>query len=216
MKLFFGKGKIIEENIFQYLGFISSEKEIFVKALIDYLETGKIDELHDEIKKVHSYESKADDLRRNIEHTLYGKVLLPEFRGDIIRLLERLDNLPNECQTILYMIVTENLVIPEVLKEKIIELIQMNALSIDEVIDLIKALFNNPKEVEKYVEKIDELESKSDGNERELITKIFSSKSIDRCDRCLFKELVLEIGSISDYAERISDMATIINIKVKV
>ena len=216
MKLFFGKGRAVEKEIFEYLKLINSGKITFVNSLLEYLKTNKIKDLIASAENVHSYESKADDTKRNIEHALYGKALLPEFRGDIMRLLERLDRLPNECQTILDMIGLQNLIIPGILKEQLIELIQVNALSVDEVISLIRDLFTNPKEVEKYAKKIDQLESQSDSKERELIRKIFSSKSIDKCDRLLLKELVIEIGSLSDNAEMISDMVTIINIKVKI
>lgn len=216
MKLFFGKGRAVEKEIFEYLKLINSGKKIFVNGLLEYLKTNKIKRLLNASENVHSYESKADDTKRNIEHALYGKALLPEFRGDIMRLLERLDRLPNECQTVLDMIGLQNLKIPGILKEELIELIQVNALSVDKVISLTKDLFTDPKEVEKYAKKIDKLESQSDSKERELIRKIFSSKSIDKCDRLLLKELVIEIGSLSDNAEMISDMVTIINIKVKI
>ncbi len=216
MKLFFGKGLVIQDNIIKYLELIDTVKKLFLRTFNDYLQKNNIKELMDATQKVHSYESKADDLIRDIEKALYGKTLLPEFRGDIIRLLDRLDKIPNTCQTILFMIGTQNIKIPKVLNEKLKELIRVNIYSIDEVIKLIEILFKNPKDLEEHIKKIDMLESKSDGIERELISKIFASKSIDKCDRLLFKELVLQIGSISDYAENIFDMATIINLKVRV
>ncbi len=216
MKLFFGKGKIIEEKIFEYLELIKSQKDLFNKHIHQYLKVNKIKHSDKKIECVHDYESKADDLRLEIEHSLYGKVLLPEFRGDVIRLLERLDKLPNKCESILYMISLQNMKIPKNLKEDFKELIDINMKTFEFVFSLITALFKDPVNVEKFGDKIDKIESKSDTKEREIISKIFSSRTIDKADMILYKELVLEIGSISDYGERIADMSTIINIKVKV
>ncbi len=216
MKLFFGKGKKVEENIFKYLELIKQEKDLFIKLVNECIKTDKLKHTVKEITSVHSYESQADDLRREIEHSLYGKALLPEFRGDIIRLLEKLDKLPNKCESILYMMSLQKLKIPNKLKLDFKELIKINTKTIDEVNHLITALFKNPKEVQIYNDILDKIESVSDTKEREMILKIFSSRTIHKCDRILLKELVLEIGSISDYGEQIADMATIINIKIKV
>ncbi|MBU1078706.1 MAG: DUF47 family protein [Spirochaetes bacterium] len=216
MKFFFGKGKIVEENIFKYLDLIKKEKDLFTQCLEEYLKTNKLKHSAAKIGSVHSYESKADDMRREIELSMYNKALLPQFRGDIIRLLELIDKLPNKCESILYMISLQNLKIPKMLKEGFRKLIIKNAETFGAVHVLITSLFKNPKEVQAYGDKIDKIESASDAIERELISAMFSSKTIDKCDRILLKELVLEIGSISDYGEHIADMATIIHIKVKV
>jgi len=196
MKVFFGQGKVIEENIFKYLELVESEAEVFKKTIMNFLKVGKLKNILEMAQQVHFFESRADDLRRNIEHLLYSKVLLPEFRGDFIRLMERLDKLPNECQTILYMIGLQKLKIPKILKQKFQELLEINIQSIEEVIKIVKLLFTNPRELSKQAGKADLIESRSDAIERELI--------------------VLEIGSISDYGEIVVDMVMIIDIKAKV
>jgi len=216
MKLLFGKGMAIQDNIFKYLDLIKKTRDRFFEIITNYLKDNKVKQLLEETRKVHSLESKADDLIRDIEKALYSKILLPEFRGDIIQLLNILDKIPNECQTILYMIGTQNLKIPSVLKNKVSELIEVNLKAIDEVIALNKMLFENPKGVEKHVKEIDSLESHSDAVERELIIQIFSTKSIEKYEKLLLKELIVHIGSLSDYPENTYDMVTIINLKTRV
>lgn len=216
MKLVFGKGKKVEENIFNYLDVIRKEKEVFFKYISEYIQFNKLKHSKKKSTSVHFYESKADDLKRKIEIDLYSKSLLPEFRGDIIRLMERLDKLPNKCQSIIYMISLQKMKIPKKIKTSLLELVKINIKTIDEVYQLISALFRDPKRVQDYYKKIDQIESSSDKKEREIIAVIFSLDSIDKADCILLKELVLEIGSISDYGERIADMVTIINFKVRV
>ncbi|MBN1898714.1 MAG: DUF47 family protein [Spirochaetes bacterium] len=216
MKLFFGKGKLLEEKIFQYLNSILETRNLFKTTVMHYFEGKLSNKFCDEVLSVHFKEARADDLRRDIEHQMYGKALLPEFRGNILSLLEEIDKLANKCESILFMINLQNLIVPSFLKENFIKLIDINMRSIDESIKLVKTLFQNPKGVTELVKVVDRTESESDHVERDIIKKLFDSRKPDKADKILLKELLLEIGSISDFGERIADMVNIINIKVKV
>ncbi len=215
MKILIGKGKLVEEKIYEYLDEIKEAKVVFKKLMENYL-GGKKKIKGKESKEVHSFEAKADDIRRDIEQLLYGKVLLPEFRRDILNLLEVLDKMPNKCESIIFMIELQNMKVPSILKKDTLELVEINARAVDKVVEAIKVLLENPKDVDSIVEEIDRIESESDKKEREMIKKLFSSRSIDKADKILLKELILEIGSISDYGENIGDVITILNIKVRV
>ncbi len=216
MKLFFGKGKAVEEKIYAYLNYINETKNLFKRIITNFFEGKVTEKFNEEVLSVHFKESQADDLRREIECHLYGKALLPEFRGDILGLLEELDKLPNKCETVLFMINLQNMHIPQFLRDDFIELIDINLKSIDESINLVTTLFQAPKNVGAIVESLDKIESESDRKEREMIKKLFDAKEVETCEKILLKELILEIGSISDFGEMIGDMVNIINIKVKV
>ncbi len=215
MKLFIGKGKLVENNIYKYLDTIQEAKDLFKKLMENNLKGNKkiVSKSSD---KIHSFESSADDIRKDIEHLLYGKVLLPEFRRDLLNLLELIDKMPNKCESIIFMIDLQNLKVPKILKQDLLELVEINIKSIDRVVDAVKALLQKPKDLEPILDDLDKIESESDHKERDLIKKLFSSRSIDKADKILLKELILEIGSISDYGENIGDAITILNIKVRV
>ena len=57
-------------------------------------------------------ESAADDMRREIELTLYGKALLPDSRGDVLGLLESFDRLPNMAETGLFALRCQRIQLP--------------------------------------------------------------------------------------------------------
>lgn len=44
--------------------------------------------------QTHKFESKADDIREEIEALMLGKALIPESRRDIIGLLESINDIP--------------------------------------------------------------------------------------------------------------------------
>jgi len=217
MKLFFGKGKKVEEKIYEYLDYVIQTKDLFYKVIMHYLEGKLKDNFFEEsVYSVHFKESKADDLRREIECELYGKALLPEFREDVLNLLEVLDKLPNRCESVLFMISLEGIEVPNEMKEEFKSLIKVNVRSIVQTVDLVKALLSNPENVQKYVLIIDKTESESDKIERKMISELFKKIHIEKADKILLKDLILEIGSISDFAEKISDNVNMINIKTRV
>ncbi len=215
MRLFIGKGKLVEDNIYKYLDTVVGAKRLFQKLMENSLKGGK-KIVSKSSKEIHSFESSADDIRKSIEHLLYGKVLLPEFRRDVLNLLELIDKMPNKCESIIFMIDLQNLKIPKILKGDVLKLVKVNAKSIDKVVEAVRTLINKPKELDPLLDALDSIESESDHIERDLIKKLFSSRSIDKADKILLKELILEIGSISDYGENIGDAITILNIKVRV
>ncbi len=216
MKLFFGKGQMVEDHILKYLELMNDTKLAFIKTMNIYFKQNKPQKLSAECEAIHRHESQADDLRRSIETELYAKALLPEFRADILRLLERMDKIPNTCESVVYMIDLQNIKLPKILISPIKELISVNVEAIDEVNELIHSLLKDPEKVKLYVGKIDKIESASDHRERRLIQQIFLSKSIKPFDKLLLRDLILEIGNISNHSESLSDLVTIINIKVKV
>lgn len=184
----------------------------FKKTMDVYFERGLSREFDQCIEKTHISESCADDIRREIEFKLYEKSLIPESRGDILGLLENADRIPDKAQSVLYQIQTQFLKIPGALKEDFIKLIDINLDAFKDVLKTIRGLFENIKEVREIVGEIDKKESLSDRLEREIIRRIFSSE-VGTAERILLKELVIEIGNISDLSQNVGDRINIIAIK---
>ena len=47
-------------------------------------------------KKIKLIEAKADDLRREIESSLYSQNLIPDLRADVLQMVENIDKVINE------------------------------------------------------------------------------------------------------------------------
>ncbi|MBF0126602.1 MAG: DUF47 family protein, partial [Magnetococcales bacterium] len=93
----FGRTKALETKIDAFLD-VLSETNIYFKAGIAYfLEAGGSSSTAflQKVKEVSAKESHGDELRRHIEAELYVQSLIPDFRGDVLSLLEDLDNLVN-------------------------------------------------------------------------------------------------------------------------
>ena len=184
----------------------------FKEALENYFEKGLGREFDELIEKTHIAESLADDIRREVELTLYEKALIPESRGDILGLLESTDKVLNKAQSVLYQIQSELLQLPEFLKEDFRKLVDINIGAFKDVTRAIRALFRDLREVRDITNEIDKRESASDHLERELIKKIFISE-LSVGEKILLKELVLETGNISDLSQAVGDRLNIITAK---
>lgn len=212
MSFLWKKQRQIETAIEDYLQETELCVSTFGEAFNTYFNEGlgpKFVELAD---RTHAHESKSDDKRRDIERALYGRTLIPESRGDILGMLEALDKVPNKCESVLYQVVLENIMIPKEYHDRIGNLIKINVESYRILCEAVRHLLANTGELLTEAGLVDHKESESDSIEHELIKTIFSSE-MDKADKILLRDLILAIGSISDRAENAADRLSIIAAK---
>ncbi len=212
MDILSGRKHKIAQMIERYLVKVEECIECFRSALLKYFEKGISREFDELIEKTHIVESLADDMRREIEITLYEKSMIPESRGDILGLLENTDRVLNKAQSVLYQIQTQFLQMPEFLKDDFKKLMDINIEAFKGVGKAIRKLFEDLKVVRDITNEIDKCESSSDRLEREIIKKIFQS-NIDIGEKILLKEVVIETGNISDLSQTVGDRLNIITAK---
>ena len=190
-------------------------QEHFEKALECYFEGGLSEKCNFLIKETHKFESRADDIRNEIITLMYAKVLIPESRGDILRLLEAIDQIPTHLETVLFTIQAQNLETPDFIIPDLRELMHVSLECCDLLVRQVEALFNKTDDIKALVFTVDSHESRCDHIERQVITKIFDS-DLDPFAKIQLKELVIEMGEISDQADRVSRSTYIISIKRRV
>ena len=195
-----------------YLQKVSECMEVFQKALLIYMEKGDCQDFQQLVEKINQAESSADSLRRQLELTLYEKALIPESRGDLLGIMEAVDKIPNEAQSVVFLLDTEQLDIPDCFKDDFRQIVHINFETFEIVCRAVKAIFLSIKEVRKFSDEISIKESSSDLIERELIRKVFRSQ-ISIGEKILLKELIIELGNISDKAEDTADRLSIMAAK---
>ena len=211
----FRKQRQVESLIYDYLEDLKMAQSDFLEAMNTCLGKGLCEEFEFLIGRTHKVESKADDIRNEIETLMYGKALIPESRGDILGLLEAIDKIPSLFELILYMIQTQRLVIPELIVLDVKELVRVSLACCDLLIREVEALFKRSGDIKALFFAIDHNESHCDHIERRIITKIFDS-DLDPFQKIQLKEMVVQMGEISDEAERVARRVYIISIKRRV
>ncbi len=215
-KFLFKKEQNIQKLIFEYMDTVKLCQESFLKGLEACLLNGALSENFDFfIKQTHKFESKADDINDEINNLMYGKALIPDSRGDILGLLGAMDEIPDLFERILYMVQTQRLTIPEFLIADIRDLIRISLECCDLLARQTTALLKKTEGIRSLLNTIDTNESHCDHIERRIITKIFES-DMDPIQKLQIKDLIVEIGDISDEAEEVSRRINIISMKRRV
>ena len=213
--LFFKKGRQVETLIYSYLENLGLIQEQFLKAMDMCLKEGVCDDFVFLVEHTHKYESKADDIRDEVNLLMYSRALIPESREDIMGLLEEIDGIPRHLEQVLNMIRTQKLTIPEFLVLDIRELLRVSIESCDLMIKQVGVMLRNEPGIRSLMSTIDQNESHCDHIERRIIIKIFDS-NLDPFVKLQLKEMVLIMGDISDQADWVSKRINIITLKRRV
>jgi len=210
--LFWKKERQVEQSIEEYLQETERCLEACGEAFDVYFQEGLSERFEQLVEKTHLHERKADEQRRDIERAMYTKALIPESRGDVLGMLEALDLVPNKCESVLYQIWMQNMTVPQQFAEQVRKLVRINIDSYGVLTQTMRDLFGRAKQVAVGTDRVTEKERQSDTTERTLIRAIFDS-DMEKADKILLKELVLEIGAISDRAEDAADRLRIVAVK---
>jgi len=207
--LFISKQKEIQSQISEYCESVLKCMDIFQDAVKQYCANSDRKAAKASFAKVHKAESRADDIRREIEVLMYSKSLFPESRGDIMGLLETMDRVPNQAESSIRMIWNQYVTIPEQHIDEILNLVDVCCRATYAMVEAAEKLFSDFTNAAVAVGKIDELESEGDRIEASLIEKIFSKKSAS-ISTIVFRDFIKCVVQISDRAENVGDRIRII------
>jgi predicted phosphate transport protein (TIGR00153 family) len=215
LSVFFKKERQLESLIYNYLENLGMTQNHFVKAMNLCLKTGVNDDFCFLMEQTHKFESRADDLRDEINELMYSRALIPESREDIMALLEKVDAVPRSFEQVLNMVRTQKLSFPDFLILDIQELIRVSMESCDLMAKQIDVWIKKKEGVRALMSTIDQNESHCDHIERRIITKLFETDT-ESYLKLQLKEIVIVLGEISDQADRVSKRINIMTMKRRV
>ncbi|MCS7175787.1 TIGR00153 family protein [Pseudothermotoga sp.] len=173
----------------------------------------RIGELAEEVRRL---EHEADIVRRQVENIMYGGAFLPNFRGDLLGIIEAADKVANKAEYVADVLEIERPYIPLSLHADIRRLLDMSVETYNALKASINYLFEDLDQVVGYVKKTEEREHDVDGIERSLLRQIFAISDISHGQKMHLKDLVRSIADIADRAEDCSDRVQIVSLKRRV
>ncbi|HKL12990.1 MAG TPA: DUF47 family protein [Halanaerobiales bacterium] len=214
--LFKNHAQELENNINKYLEVVSNSNLVFERDSKNYVK-GNIEAFQDSLDEINKLENSADDFQKDIKYKLYKYMLIPEARGDVLSLLENIDNIVDHIKKLLLQFSIEGPYIPDSLENDFSELIEMVKKSVDVLIRCIRAYFNNISMVNEYVNKVHFYEHEADKIEERIKRKVFKNISLDDFSKKVhIRYFVEQITEISDRAETISERASVAAIKRRI
>ena len=211
----FKKEQQLENLIYQYLENLTRTQEHFVKAMETCLDQGLCEEFGFLIDQTHKFESKADEIKEEVNVLMYSRALIPESREDIMNLIEQVEIIPRIFELVLHLIRAQKIKLPEFIKLDVKDLIRISVESCELMIKQIDLMMKNRQGIRALMSTIDRNESHCDHIERSLMIKVFDS-DLDKVDQLQLKEVVIALGEISDQADRVSKRVNIITLKRRV
>lgn len=203
------------EKIRNYFNQLSRSMDFFEEAFRHYLKKGADEHYEVLVRKMHGDESGADDTRRQIELEIYEKSLLPEFQGDVLTIIEKIDRIASKAEAVLYMVQLQKIKLLHPLVKDTEELLAISMETYKYTVEAALSFFGNMEEVRKLAKIVDNNESIGDRLERKMVKIIFEEK-MDVGEKILQKDLIVEIGNICDLCENAMDSIVISAVKRKI
>lgn len=211
----FGRTKELEGQIDEFLDVVTQSGLIFDRAIDVYLEKGPCNDFEEFLLKIESIEARGDNLRRDIETKLYIQTLIPDLRGDVLSLLEHVDNIVNIYEANLFRFSIQQPEIPNEFNKGFYKLTQVVITCVESMVLSSRSFFRDINAVRDHVRKVLFYESEADRLSSKLQRKIFASKlNLERKRHLQY--FVENIDELANSAEDVADEISIYAIKRKI
>lgn len=207
------KTKQIERKVNNFMDIINQTGPVLVLGIKAYFEQDR-DKFSELVDKMSNLEKRADEVKRNIESELYERTLIPESRSDVLALLEALDDLIDRGKETMLEFDMEIPDIPEQYHKKFLNLAELSANAVDQIVKASRNFFNNSITVRHFIAKVYFWEKEADRESGNLIRKVFRDDDIYKLSRKFhLRTFVERIDRVADIAEDIADKLSILSIK---
>ncbi len=209
----FGKTKFLEGQIDEFLDKLAEGAIYFERGITAYLEAGEFSETCEEkLSQIIDLKEKCRELRRSIVNTLYSEMLIPDFRGDVLRLLTNLfsllDDMGKNFQDLMieqsHTYKVNNQIDDQVSTQEFLELVKVVVKSVDIVVVAARAFFRDPKSVRDHIYQVRVYESEADKIAINLKKKIFDTE-LKFSEKINLGAIVNAVDAIADKAEDVAD-----------
>lgn len=207
----FSKTKELEAQTDEFCDKVSEGALAFKLGMQRYLE-GDLTGFEEKLHHVSAIESRADELRREIQRRLYVETLIPESRGDVLELLENSDDILNACDGAMWQFAIEKPELGDEMKADFANLVESVAAAVEALVRALRDFFRGSESLTDDMHKVGFYESEADKMGHKLMGAVFSS-DMDLSRKNQLRSIVLHIDNIADIAEDVSDKLAVFALK---
>ncbi|MAF27042.1 MAG: DUF47 family protein [Gemmatimonadota bacterium] len=211
MSILFKQTRELAAQMDDFLDAVSEGALVFQQGVADYL-SGDMERFETRYQAIGVLENRADDLRRSIEGHLYRHSLIPESRGDVLGLLETMDDILNIAKNTLSLFLVERPEMIPGLTREWTDLAEAAKHTAEAVVLAARKFFRDPHGVNDHLHKAYFHEKEGDRLAMDLKRKIFVA-DVDLAHKIHLRYFALNIDQVSDAAEDVADRLSIYAIK---
>lgn len=211
MSLLSGRSRHLAAKIDVFLDLVSESSLVFLQGVKDYLSGDSMD-FQCRLESIDELEGRADIIRRDVENVLYSRSLIPENRGDVLALLETLDDLVDTAKRALYELSIETPHIPAPLGPCYLALAEASAQAVQSVVVASRCFFRDVHAVKDHLHKVKYYEREADRLSEKVRRQVFGLQ-VGLAEKLHLRDFAVRIGELSDAAERVADRLAIYSIK---
>ncbi|TVR02762.1 MAG: DUF47 family protein [Spirochaetaceae bacterium] len=197
----------------RYFSLIDQGALLLEEAIKRYLE-GRIEDFEKKSAEIDTVEHEADTVRRQIKHRLYAEMLIPDSRGDVLGLLETLDNVLDVSKHVTTHFSIEKPEILPFLRDDFRELTESVVKAVLELTLAVRAFFREVYRVTEHLDKVHFWEHEADEIEERVKRKAFATDEIQLFSKRVHMRYFAErISLIADEAEEVAERLAVYAIK---
>ncbi len=209
----FKKTRELDNKITEFLDNISESGLLYARAISLYLDKGANEEFIKKRQEVSAFETRNDQLRRDVEAELYEHTLLPDSRADVLELLEAVDRVINKYESNLYMYAIEKPNIPENFHAAFKELVQTVVDCVEALVVSARSFFEMNGEINNHLHKVMFFEKQADQQGTLLKTSFFEKEGLELAHKRQLQDFEMATENISDLSEDVADTLTVLAVK---
>ncbi len=213
MNLFFQRARKIEGNIDKYLDNITKAILTFDQGIKEFF-NGNIAFFEEKYKEASKLESDSDELRRDIKYTLYRDLLIPDARGDVLGLLETLDDVIDMIEEVLREFSIEKPVTLGDYREDFLSLSEKAVKSAQELVSASRAFFRDIANVHDFITQVHYWEHEADKVEERIKRNAFGPDGREKLsEKVQIRYFAERISLLADTAEDVAERLDVYTIK---
>lgn len=187
---------------------------VFREAVRDYLEKD-MEAFERHVQKVGSLESTADRLQRSIENEMITHSILPQHRGEVITLIDVMDEILDTIKSSLDEFSIELPDIPPSLNRDFLNITEASVSAGEELVPAARAYFKAPYTVREKLLKVYYFESETDKITKSTKKIVFQEmKELELAHKNHLRYIINRIADISDNAQKAADLLSAMSIKI--
>jgi predicted phosphate transport protein (TIGR00153 family) len=214
MSLLFKNVKELVRDIDEFINTVEQGVLVFKEGVINYLNDEKTS-FSEKLERINYLEANADKLQRKIDDEFLMHSILPQNISDIENMLDKIDEIIDISKDNLYQFEVEIPYFPEELVQDYIRLTNTSVEAALHAFPAVRTFFREPLKVKDILTKVFFYEKEADRISRNIKRKLFHEMDeLQLSQKIHLRYFALHIETISDKAETLADMLSIMALKI--